>query len=246
MRRYLLIYLLLFLCACGNNDDNAASNANTEPTSRDPYLESGEMIHLANGSVKVGSNDKSFRANEKPAMKVLLNYDFYIGKHEITCGEYAAIAKKAELKTFGKCKNDSLDNCKKYGRLYTWSAAIDSVYWASKGKICGNTKESGTKCELPEVVQGICPQGWHVPSIQEWEDLVLWQSYFASMETFRNDNFIPTKEEHHDFWTSSESTKSITYSAYLEKYTSERNYNIEQNFKEPKDTTYSIRCVKDN
>ena len=105
---YILIYLIFFLCACGNNDDNSASTANTEPTSRDPYLESGEMIHLANGSVKIGSNDKSFRANEKPAMKVLLNYDFYIGKHEITCGEYAAIAKKAELKTFGKCKNDSL------------------------------------------------------------------------------------------------------------------------------------------
>ena len=99
---YILIYLIFFLCACGNNDDNSASTANTEPTSLDPYLESGEMIHLANGSVKIGFNDKSFRANEKPAMKVLLNYDFYIGKHEITCGEYAAIAKKAELKTFGK------------------------------------------------------------------------------------------------------------------------------------------------
>lgn len=159
---------------------------------------------------------------------------------------YADSANYPSMLEKSKCKNDSLDNCKKYGRLYTWSAAIDSVYWASKGKICGNTKESGTKCELPEVVQGICPQGWHVPSIQEWEDLVLWQSYFASMETFRNDNFIPTKEEHHDFWTSSESTKSITYSAYLEKYTSERNYNIEQNFKEPKDTPYSVRCVKDN
>ncbi len=106
MKAFFLLCIFLLLAACGNKDDGA--NATDEQTISDSYLESEEMVHLTKGSVKIGSNDKSFKANEKPAMKVLLNYDFYIGKHEVTCGEYADIAKKAKLKTFGKCKNDSL------------------------------------------------------------------------------------------------------------------------------------------
>ena len=106
MKIFFLLCIFLLLAACGNKDDGA--NATDEQTISDSYLESEEMVHLTKGSVKIGSNDKSFKANEKPAMKVLLNYDFYIGKHEVTCGEYADIAKKAKLKTFGKCKNDSL------------------------------------------------------------------------------------------------------------------------------------------
>ncbi len=66
------------------------------------------MILLSGGTVTLGSNDANFKANEKPAMKVSLNYSFYMGIHEVTCGEYAAVAKKAKLKTFGKCQNDSL------------------------------------------------------------------------------------------------------------------------------------------
>ena len=66
------------------------------------------MILLPGGTVTLGSNDKDFKANEKPAMKVNLDYSFYMGIHEVTCGEYATVAKKAKLKTFGKCQNDSL------------------------------------------------------------------------------------------------------------------------------------------
>ena len=66
------------------------------------------MILLSGGTVTLGSNDKEFKADEKPAMKVNLDYNFYMGIHEVTCGEYAIVAKKAKLKTFGSCKNDSL------------------------------------------------------------------------------------------------------------------------------------------
>ena len=67
-----------------------------------------DMILLSGGTVTLGSNDANFKANEKPAMKVSLDYSFYMDIHEVTCGEYATVAKKAKLKTFGKCQNDSL------------------------------------------------------------------------------------------------------------------------------------------
>lgn len=40
------------------------------------------------------------------------------------------------------CYNDSLSNCQKYGRLYTWTAALNA-----------------------------CPDGWHLPSEKEWMTL---------------------------------------------------------------------------
>ena len=42
------------------------------------------------------------------------------------------------------CYMDSLEYCKKYGRLYTWTAAMDSA----------------------------CPEGWHLPDLDEWEQIV--------------------------------------------------------------------------
>ena len=66
------------------------------------------MLQLSGGSVTLGTNEKKFKESERPAMKVVLDYEFFLGIHEVTCGEYATVAKKAKLKTFGKCKNDSI------------------------------------------------------------------------------------------------------------------------------------------
>ena len=68
------------------------------------------------------------------------------------------------------CYENNPDSCEKYGRLYTWSITIDYVYWAKKGKTCSDD-EKQDPCGLPEKVQGICPEGWHVPSRSEWDIL---------------------------------------------------------------------------
>ena len=61
-------------------------------------------------------------------------------------------------------------DCSVYGRLYTWAAAIDSVALANDAdnpQTCGYFEE----CTLPTVVQGVCPEGWHLPSNDEWQTL---------------------------------------------------------------------------
>jgi len=50
------------------------------------------------------------------------------------------------------CYNEDESNCQIYGRLYTLEAALNG--------------ESG------EGSQGICPDGWHIPSMGEWEILI--------------------------------------------------------------------------
>ncbi len=67
------------------------------------------------------------------------------------------------------CYYDDPKNCAKYGRLYTWSAAMDSAALFSKdGKGCG----FGRKCSgSGRRVRGVCPAGWHLPSGEEWDTL---------------------------------------------------------------------------
>ena len=61
-------------------------------------------------------------------------------------------------------------NCDVAGRLYTWAAAMDSVKLANDAENpqdCGYGKE----CGLTGSVQGVCPEGWHLPSQTEWNTL---------------------------------------------------------------------------
>ncbi len=52
----------------------------------------------------------------------------------------------------GVCYNNVADNCRKFGRMYTWYGAN------------GNTLTNGRK-------RGACPDGWHLPDNSEWATL---------------------------------------------------------------------------
>ena len=61
------------------------------------------------------------------------------------------------------CYNDSAEYCEKYGRLYRWAAAV-----GKSESECGYDNT----CSLPSGnIQGVCPNGWHLPSKVEWETL---------------------------------------------------------------------------
>ena len=69
-----------------------------------------------------------------------------------------------------RCYKDSSIFCDVYGRLYSWASAIDSAKLANdkaNPQDCGY----GKICQLPAVVQGACPNGWHLPSSDEWSVL---------------------------------------------------------------------------
>ena len=67
------------------------------------------------------------------------------------------------------CYKNSADSCAKYGRLYMWSAAMDSAgTFSPYGIGCG----TGKSCTPQYPVQGVCPRGWHLPSKKEWKTLL--------------------------------------------------------------------------
>ncbi len=55
------------------------------------------------------------------------------------------------------CYGNEEGNCDVYGGLYQWSEMM---------------QYSGLKSEIIETTQGICPDGWHIPSDQEWQILL--------------------------------------------------------------------------
>jgi len=69
------------------------------------------------------------------------------------------------------CFDNSADSCAKYGRLYLWSAAMDSAaVFSTAGKGCGYDAIRG--CRSGGTVRGVCPEGWHLPNDDEWNTLV--------------------------------------------------------------------------
>ena len=84
---------------------------------------------------------------------------------------YADSIKTPSLIGKSWCYANKAENCAVTGRLYTWTAAIDSVKLATDAdnpQDCG----SGKECTLPDTVQGICPPGWHLPEKKEWDTLL--------------------------------------------------------------------------
>ena len=85
---------------------------------------------------------------------------------------YADSVKTPSLMGKNWCYANKAENCAVTGRLYTWAAAIDSVKLATDAdnpQDCGFDKT--WNCTLPAKVQGICPDGWHLPTQVEWNTL---------------------------------------------------------------------------
>lgn len=167
---------------------------------------------------------------------------------------------KVNGSTYGNwCYNDSALYCERYGRLYTWAAAMDS---ATTG--CGY----GATCETDAgAVQGICPDGWHLPSRAEWDTLIAFvggedvagrrlRSISGWYDNANGDDgygfsALPSGIRHGNggfnnagqnanFWSSSESSPDSSSQMYM--YYTVRSAGLVGN---AKNKAFSVRCVKD-
>ena len=156
------------------------------------------------------------------------------------------------------CYEHSGKYCEKYGRLYTWPAAVDK--WESE---CGYQT-----CSLPSGnIQGVCPSGWHLPSKAEWETL-LWtvggnltaaemlkstsgwlldgngtDSFgFSALPAGQEYNIIDFKDEERAtyFWTSTQSNNNHVYHVAM-------GYDVTNPYVAyiSKKYWFSVRCLKD-
>lgn len=91
-----------------------------------------------------------------------------------TIGSQTWMAENLNFKTEnGRCLHRVTENCENYGTVYPWSDATDSIAeFSDNGKGCGYIGFHGTApCEITYPARGICPQGWHLPSTEEFSTL---------------------------------------------------------------------------
>ena len=109
-----------------------------------PAISYGEIIDDRDGQVY-----KTVEIGSQTWMAENLNYDYNYRTANSYC--YA-------------------DSCSKYGRLYTWSATVDSAaVFSTAGKGCGC---HASRSPSGGIVRGVCPVGWHVPSLSEFQTLI--------------------------------------------------------------------------
>ena len=98
-----------------------------------------------------GRKYKTVKVGEQIWMAENLNYDY-----------------KIDGKRYGSyCYDDEPDSCAIYGKLYTWAAAMDSAaLFSEDGKGCGDE----SLCNVVRA-RGICPENWHLPTVEDWYTL---------------------------------------------------------------------------
>ena len=77
--------------------------------------------------------------------------------HIIDNTEWANLADDNTSDAYCFYNNDNITGAGSWGALYTWAAAM------SDNAVSSSTNPSG--------VQGVCPDGWHLPSDAEWTEL---------------------------------------------------------------------------
>ncbi|MBR5412501.1 MAG: hypothetical protein IK114_05605 [Fibrobacter sp.] len=147
--------------------------------------------------------------------------DIYISSCKVykgvQIGTQVWMAENLNPKSGGFCYNDSTENCTKYGRLYRWSAAMDSAgtFWPNPQSKCGY----GKTCTVTYPHRGVCPTGWHIPTISEFETLA---ATVGDMMKLRSTTG----------WTSSSANGTDDYSftalpaGYLDRYIDDEGWGI--------------------
>ncbi|HOF46475.1 MAG TPA: FISUMP domain-containing protein, partial [Bacteroidales bacterium] len=90
--------------------------------------------------------------------------------------------------------NNNASNVSTYGYLYNWAAVMN-------GASSSDSNPSG--------VQGICPDGWHLPSKREWEQL---KNYLVSQSSYHcnfNNEYLGKSLASTTGWNSSSTTCAV-------------------------------------
>ena len=144
MKKFLLGVVVAFLAACGDTDSDFVQRP--EGTSEKSQISSSSGI-MWNTEISYGEMTDARDNRTYKTVKI---------------GKQTWMAENLNLKMKGAyCREYDFRKCDVYGRYYDWPTAV--------GRLDCNYKDT---CGVAPVVQGVCPDGWHLPSMEEWNTLV--------------------------------------------------------------------------
>jgi uncharacterized protein (TIGR02145 family) len=184
------------------------------------------------------------------------------GYRKVTIGTQTWLAENLNCDVAGSvCYANDPANCDKYGRLYDWATAM------ALDASC-NSSSCASRINAPH--RGICPSGWHIPSNDDWDELVNLAggsstagTKLKSREGWNTYSGVPSGTDEFGFsalpggngtsggsfigvgggghwWSASEPNSYIAGSRYM-YYSSEILYYYGYS----KSNLYSVRCLQD-
>lgn len=166
---------------------SSAGTSTKSSASKEPDSSDSEGVEGSSASVPSGSSDASVYDADKNTLKDLRDGQVYkTTTIDIPSKNYSEVwmAENLNYETDNSwCYGDNPANCAKYGRLYTWAAAVGRAE-----DECGIDHA----CNLGEGdIRGACPKGWHLPSQSEWEALIV--AVDGSITEYTSSNTAGTK-----------------------------------------------------
>ena len=145
-------------------NQESSSSVKTETYSSSEKLadsSGSEKVEVSSSSLQNTSPDSSYFNAEENTLTDFRNGQIY---KTTTIGNQIWMAENLNYEVEGQsyCYSNSADSCAKYGRHYTWAAAV-----GKSEEECGYGKD----CYVAAFARGVCPEGWHLPSSSEWSKL---------------------------------------------------------------------------
>ena len=148
------------------------------------------LIIIAVSAYKLGRYIKNANEKESPEAKnstpyedclahndKIYNYDTFTDARDgetyrtIQIGDQVWMAENLRFKADRSFAPDNEEsNVKKFGRLYTWTSALDIPPEFSEQSPAKNLEMYNKMKD--KNYKGIAPEGWHIPSNKEWEELL--------------------------------------------------------------------------
>ncbi len=163
MRLYTFALSVFFL-ACSENYNTAVDEPLPE------YLDGMLKLPACNSEVLLGTNDESAKIDERPQMKVKLDYDFYMSKSEVTCGEFNSLMRD-ETGLALKCESEDLPatdvsycDAVLFANAKSKAVGKDTAY--THGKVSFDAEKHCTNIESLEFHPG--NESFRLPTEAEW------------------------------------------------------------------------------
>ena len=154
-----------------NSFAKSSSSNSAKSSSSFVKFSSGSVVNSSNSFVKFSSSSvaksssssvKSSSSKGSSASSSLIEYGTLMDSRDgqtyktVKIGNQWWMAQNLNYEaSYGSyCYNLNTSNCTKYGRLYTWTSAMDTHLIVDGNRY------------------GICPKGWHLPTQTEWNTLI--------------------------------------------------------------------------
>jgi len=155
-----MVTVALIFAACdgdsGNNgvETEGDSSSSVEISSSGGQTSSSSAESSSSSSIKYGS----FTYGGQTYRTVVIGTQTWMAENL----NYADSTAMPNLKGNSWCYENSADSCAKYGRLYTWTGAMN---------IASSYQSASASAVISSPQQGACPSGWHIPTDDEWSTL---------------------------------------------------------------------------